>query len=520
MNRRRFVQTAISGGVGLRIRTSPAAVPGRRKPNIVFVQTDSWDGRVLGCLKHAAVKSATPNIDGLAAQGTVFRNAYCTHPVCCPSRANMWSGRYTHHVESWNNFKGLSTADRTFKQSLESAGYQFASQLGGIGKHDYLSGAHSVFNRLTDWTGPANIQLPQLHMRAPLIVRDGENPHGTDWRKVEDSLTFLRSAAKGDKPFFLYVGLSIPHPSFTTSPKWLNRIDRRAVTVPPPDDELHPVMAYQRVAKNWEHGFADGMVLKARAIYYAMCSEGDAMVGAVADAVDRLGIAGNTYFIFTSDHGENNMEHRQFYKMNMYESSARVPLVIAGPGVRKGAVVDSVVSLIDIFPTLMDMAGVPQPAGLDGESLMPLLTGTRATGRDWAHAMYTGFSCNTTMYMLRRGDWKYVAYPGYGPQLFNLRDDPDEVKNLAAARKDMVKEMDTRLMDILDYHEVHRRVIAYDKSSFRAWRAAVKRKPTPMHEYGMDTDAATYEQVMANCYSGWNAEHERQLERWLAAPPA
>jgi arylsulfatase K len=212
------------------------------------------------------------------------------------------------------------------------------------------------------------------------------------------------------------------------------------------------------------------------------------------------------------------MEHRQYYKMNMYESSARVPLVIAGPGVRKGAVVDSIVSLIDIFPTLMDMGGIPQPPGLDGESLMPLLTGGKARSRNWAHAMYTGFSCNTTMYMLRQGEWKYVAYPGYGPQLFNVRGDPDEVKNLARTRTDVVKRMDVQLMKILDYHEVHRRVIAYDKTSFRAWREGVKQKPIPLREYGAKKDAATYEEVMANCYLGWSDEHERQLERWLAAP--
>lgn len=518
MNRRKFLQTVGAAGIGLGVRMSSAALPKSRRPNIVFVQTDSWDGRVLGCLKHPAMKNATPNVDRLADRGSVFRNAYCTHPVCCPSRANMWSGRYTHNVESWNNFKGLSPNDTTFKEYLERAGYRFASQLGGIGKHDYLSGAHSVFNRVTDWTGPANIQLPQLRMTAPLIVEDGETPHAPDWQKVEEALTILRTAAKGDRPFFLYLGLSLPHPAFTTSRKWLSRIDRSAVTLPPPDDELHAVMAYQRTAKNWQHGFSEEMVLKTRAIYYAMCAEADALVGAVADAVGQLGIAGDTYFIFTSDHGENNMEHRQYYKMNMYESSARVPLVIAGPGVRKGAVIDSIVSLIDIFPTLMDMGGVPHPANLDGESLMPLLTGDKARSRNWAHAMYTGFSCNTTMYMLRKGDWKYIAYPGYGPQLFNVGDDPDEVRNLARTRADVVKRMDAELMKLVDYHEVHRRVIAYDKASFRAWREAVKQKPIPLREYGAKKDAATYEEVMANCYLGWSEEHEHQLERWLAAP--
>ena len=148
-------------------------------------------------------------------------------------------------------------------------------------------------------------------------------------------------------------------------------------------------MRYQRLTKNWEHGFDRESVLRTRSIYYAMCAEADAMVGALLDEVDRLGLADNTYFIFSSDHGENNMEHRQWYKMNFYESSARVPLVVAGPGVVRGRILDNIVQLVDLHPTLMDMAGVPVPAGLDGESLVPLLKGTTQQSRDNAVAMFS-----------------------------------------------------------------------------------------------------------------------------------
>jgi arylsulfatase K len=508
INRREFLQA----GAAVAMPAGPLKRGSGQRPNIVLIETDSWDGRVLGCTGHAAMKRATPHIDALARAGVLFRNAYCSHPICCPSRANMWSGRYTHHVQSWNNYKGLSAGDPTFKTYLEAAGYTFGTADGGFGKHDYLSGGHTVFNRVVDWTGPANIKLPQFHMPAPSV---DAREHTADWSSVDKAKAFLRDAHKTGRPFFMYLGVVVPHPPFATSNKWLDLVDTGAITLPPEDRELHPVMAYQRISKNWEHGFAEDVVRKVRTVYYAMCAEADAMVGAVRKELEQLGLSENTYFIVTSDHGENNMEHRQYYKMNMYESSVRVPLVVAGPGVKKSVSVENIVSLIDLFPTLLDMGRAPHPAGLDGESLMPLLEGKSTRSRNWAYAMYSGCSSNTTMFMLRKGEWKYVEYPGYASQLFHLREDPDEVTNLAAARGDMVKRMAADLRQIVDCNKVHNQVIAYDKASFRAWREEVRRKPVALRESGIDNPAATYDDVMADCYGGWRAEHEATLQHWL-----
>jgi len=399
---------------------------------------------------------------------------------------------------------------------LKKAGWRFASDQGGYGKHDYTSGGHSQLARVTAWTGPADIQLPVYRMEAPRVLEDNiDRVQSDDWDDVDRAKSFLARYAGDGSPFFLYLGIRAPHPPFTTSRKWLDMVDRSAVTIPPEDAEIHPVMKYQRITKNWMHGFSKETVLATRAIYYAMCAETDAMVGQVLDEMDRLGLAENTYFIVSSDHGENNMEHRQFYKMNMYESSVRVPLVIAGPGVRQGAVVDNIVSLIDIYPTLMDMANLECPRGLDGESLMPLLQGKTAASRNWAFAAFTGTSANTTMFMLRKDDWKYIAYPGYRPQLFNLADDPDEIRNLARAKPDIVKQLDADLRRIVDYEQVHKRCMAYNKDSFLQWRQQVKAYPIRLKEYGADKEKATYDQVMANCYIGWSPEHEAKLERWL-----
>ena len=492
------------------------------RPNIVFFHAESWDGRALGCMGHPAMQRATPNIDRLARRGAHFRNTYCSHPICCPSRANMWSGQYTHHCESWNNHKGLEPGDRTLMDLLDEAGYRFIvddpAEI-GLGGEDYMSGHHTQVARVTAWTGPANIKLPtygrgdqDLH-----ILTDRENAWENDWQKARQAQDFLREQADSDDPFFLYVTTGLVHPSFRTTSHWMDKVDIDKVTIPPEDEELHPVMEYQQVSKNWRHGFDPATVRQFRAAYYAMCAEADAMVGEIADTLDELGMSDDTYFIFSSDHGELATEHRNWYKMNMYEGSSRVPLIITGPDIPGGRRVDNIVSLIDMFPTMAEMTDLEEPDDLDGESLMPLARGETDESRDWAIATHTGTSANTTMFMLRRGDWKYVAYPGYQPQLFNLAEDPDEVQNLASAREDVARKMDEELRSIVDYEEVHDRVIRYDKAAFREWRKRAKAGEFSDTSYSRTAEnpATTYEEIMANAYVGYSEEHEEKLNRWM-----
>jgi arylsulfatase K len=486
-------------------------------PNIVFFMTDSWDGRALGCQGHPAMKQATPNADLLAERGTLFRNAYSSHPICCPQRANMWGGRYTHHCESWNNYKGIEPGTPTFKAALEEAGYRFGSELGGFGKHDHYSGRHTQLARVSAWTGPANIPLPVNYQPVAPAIRDGHDLrcHRGDWQKLDQSLAFLRERATDREPFFLYCSLGMPHPSFVTNQHWIQQVDSDAVTRPADDSTVHPVMEFQQRAKNWLHGFDDELVRRTRAIYYAMCAEADAVLGQLLSALDELALADDTVVVFGSDHGENNMEHRQWYKMNMYESSIRVPLIAAGPGIAAGQTLDNLVSTIDLFPTFLDVAGTDKPPWLDGESLTPLLSGSTGESRDTAFASFTGTTMNTTAWMWRRGPWKYIAYPGYPPQLFHLEDDPDEVVDLAATRPDMVEVLDRELREVCDYREAHGRCQAYNRASFGPWREAVKADGIPMREYGMDLACATYEQAMGNIYVGFGPQQEERLDAWL-----
>ena len=153
--------------------------------NIVFIQCDSMDGRMMGVMNHPAMKNATPNMDGLAKKGVFFANTYCNNPICCPSRASMWSGQFTHNCEGWNNYKGLEADTPTFETRLIENGY--ITKI--LGKTDYLSGYHTLRARVTPWTRAANIMRPTYNMDSP-VIKEGQEKriHEDDWGTIENGV--------------------------------------------------------------------------------------------------------------------------------------------------------------------------------------------------------------------------------------------------------------------------------------------------------------------------------------------
>jgi len=368
---------------------------------------------------------------------------------------------------------------------------------------------------VTAWTRAAGILRPAYRMHPPQVLESQEERvHARDWEKVDAGIEYLRSAKNAGRPFFLYVGISAPHPPFTISRRWLDLIPENAVSLPPPDEYDHPVLQYQRVSKNWEHGLSPELVRLVRRIYCAMIAEVDGMAGLLLDAVEEMGLNESTYVIFCSDHGEMAFDHGQFYKMSPFEGSSRVPLIVTGPDVKRGVRTPALASLVDIFPTLMDMAGLKRPGWVDGHSLLPELRGGRNERPDWALLEYHDTSCCTGTFMLRRGDWKYVALPGYEPLLFNLKDDPDETRNLAPVRPETAKEMDRLLRSIVDYDTVDARAKAYDRESFRRWRE--KERAAGTYEKNMAWIHSGFDRMKAEDAQPWTIADEALIEKWLA----
>jgi len=470
---------------------------------------------MLAASGHPALAGATPNIDRLARSGAMFERAYCSHPICCPSRANMWSGRYTHNCHSWNNHKSLEPGMWSLLGELPKT-----HTLRTFGKMDYMSGGHSQLARLSAWLGSSGVRRPVFDKdpsQCFTIADDNDmRCHKKDWDLVDQAVAFLAEQTDSDKPFFLYLGSNLVHASFHTNNYWLSRIPEDAVDIPPLDSGDHPARQYQQMAKSWWYGFDESTVRKVRRIYMAMCAEADAMIGAIYDAMQQAQLNEDTYFVLASDHGEMAMEHQDWYKMSMYEASVRVPLVMAGPGITPARRVANLVSLIDLCPTLMAMAGLPRRAGLDGESLLPLATGRTAGSRDWAYACFMGCTLNTSAYMLRKNRWKYIAYAGLAPQLFDIQNDPQELTDLRGDHPDVVKRLDDDLRSLVDYDQTHRAWTAYCKDAFRQWRGQALRGQHVDDSYSLaGNPSSDYWKIMDNCFTGYDQGDETIINRWL-----
>uniref|UniRef100_A0A7N5ZPD2 Arylsulfatase K n=2 Tax=Anabas testudineus TaxID=64144 RepID=A0A7N5ZPD2_ANATE len=492
------------------------------RPNIVMVMSDAFDGRLTFDPGSKVVQ--LPYINYLRELGSTFLDAYTNSPICCPSRAAMWSGQFVHLSQSWNNFKCLDGNVTTWMDLLEANGY-FTKMMG---KLDYTSGSHSVSNRVEAWTRDVQFLLRQEGRPVTQLVGNMSTVRimRKDWENTDKAARWLRQrAASSHKPFALYLGLNLPHPykteslgptaggsTFLTSPYWLEKVSSDLISVPKwlPVADMHPVDYYSTYTKNCSGAFTEAEVKRIRAFYYAMCAEADAMLGQVISALRETGLLNNTVVIFTADHGELAMEHRQFYKMSMFEGSSHVPLLIMGPEMMSGLQVKQLVSLVDIYPTVLDIAGIPAVLNLSGHSLLPLLSKSTAFSKKerphWIFSEYHGCNVNASTYMLRSGRWKYIAYAdGVSPQLFDLRLDKEELHNVVLRFPHVQAQLDKLLCSIVDYPKVSKAVHIYNKKAFGDWRNSLGRN---------------YSLVIANLrwHVDWQKDalaNERAIDKWL-----
>lgn len=485
--------------------------------NVVLFLAESWDGRKLGLTGHPALKEATPNITRLAGAGAWFEQAYTSHPISCPARANLWSGRYTHELESWNNFKGLQPGMWALLDDLPKT-----HTLCSLGKLDYMAGGHTLFARVGAWLAPVGLpksshrQLPQI--QDPVVEPD-RNPrcHEKDWQLIDQAQAFLRAQAGAEKPFFLNLSTGLVHTPFRTNAYWLDKIPADAVDLPPPDPTTHPARLYQRLAKGWQHAGNEAAIRLVRRIYYAMCAEADAMIGALYDTLRELDLLDSTYFVFAADHGEQAGEHGEWAKQSMYEASVRIPLILAGPGIAPGARIPDLVSLVDLCPTFLEMTGQPPRPGLAGQSLLPSAAGHARPGRDAVYASFTGMTLNTSAYMLRRDHWKYVVYMGFPAQLFDLEQDPDELHDLRAEHPEVAAALDAELRALADYEQTHRDLVRYNKEAFREWRRQARRGLYWDDTYSLaEHPSSDYWDIMRNTFEGYDEADEACVDAWLA----
>jgi choline-sulfatase len=389
-----------------------------------------------------AVPVRTPNLKRLAALGVQFRNTYCVDPVCTPSRASLMTGRFASDVGSYCNSTPFDGRVPTWGNYLRQAGYFCWA----TGKMDLTPKADLGFKQVQ--TSHGHYEHPDITslFRRPMCYRvderrqvDGkvEERGKHDQRVLESGLEFLRTQAKSvGKPWAAYLGFVMPHPPFGAPQQYWDLYPPDQVRMPnvPPGylEKLPLDFQILRQFKMIATPVPEERVRRARSAYYGMITELDEKIGKLLDGLETSGEIENTLVVYTSDHGETLGDHGLWLKNNLLEGAARVPLIMAGAGLPRGLSFEMPVSHVDLIATLLDCASVPKPGGLRGYSLLPMIQGRQFSHPGFVYAESNSEGNCTGSYMIRKGDWKYIYFSWYGDKLlFNLKDDPDEMNNLA-----------------------------------------------------------------------------------------
>ena len=439
---------------------SPAA-PATR-PNVLMIAVDDlndWVGYLGG---HPDVK--TPNLDRLAQRGLLFSNAHCAAPVCNPSRAALMTGRLPAHTGIYGNdvrwheaLPGVPSIPQHFK----AQGYHVAGG-GKINHHtpgyNRASDWHMYFDQVFDshyqvglargddmskFAWPSGFPLNKI-TAVKAFARPPANANEFDWgpwdardeamgdgQLVEWAVKFL--AAPPSRPFFLAPGIYRPHLPFYAPRKYFEMYPLDRITLPVVKaDDLDDVPAGgQRMAADrrgdLELVTKEGKFRELLQAYLANITYCDALVGRLLDALAAGPAANNTIIVFWSDHGWHFGEKNHLHKFTLWERSTRVPFLIVAPGVtRAQSRTARPVGLIDLFPTLNELCGLPTVAELDGQSLVPLL---RDPQRAWDRPALTTHGRGN--HALRSERWRYIRYEDGGEELYDHANDPHEWTNLA-----------------------------------------------------------------------------------------
>lgn len=421
------------------------AAPAKR-PNILFIAVDDLN-TALRTYGHDLVQS--PNIDRLAARGTRFDRAYTQFPLCSPSRVSLLTGLrpdttrvYDLRTDFRDHLPNVVTLPQLFKNNgyfVARVGkifhYGVPSQIGTDGLDDPKSWQRVVnpIGRDKEEEGKILNLTPSRGLGSALSWHEaeGNDEEQTDGKVASETIRMLEE--KRGEPFFIAAGFYRPHTPYVAPQKYFDLYPLEKIRLPadPPDDLNDiPAPALWVKPSNWE--LKPEQLRQAIRAYFAAITFMDAQVGRVLDALDRLGLADNTIVVLWGDHGYLLGQHGQWMKQSLFEPSARVPLIIAAPDVKRaGQSCKRVVESLDVYPTLADLAGLTPPANLAGRSLQPLL---EDPNRSWKSAAYT--QVRRTGFMgrsVRTERWRYTEWDGgrHGYELYDHDADPGEYTNLA-----------------------------------------------------------------------------------------
>jgi len=421
------------------------------RPNFLFIMADQLAAPALSPYGDKIAKA--PTIDALAAEGVVFENAYCNLPMCGPSRASLHAGRLPFSIGMYDNASEFMGSIPTFAHYLRDLGYQMelagkmhfvgADQLHGYHKRHTTEIYPANYAWTVDWAQGREYRPTNLTM-APVIES------GTCMRTLQmdydDEVGYHGVQAiydlarrQTDTPWMLTVSFTHPHSPFVIAEEFWNLYNHDDIplpNVPPMDldamDHLSRNLHYCQARH--EFTVTDDHRRIAKHAYYGMISYIDSKIAALRTALERSGMADNTVIIFTADHGEMMGERGMWFKQHFFEWAAHVPLIMHAPKRWQAGRVSQNCSLIDVMPTVLDLAnGAPftdYVDPIDGASLVPGLTGNAANLRDIVVSEFAADGSTGPSRMVKRGSLKYMDLEGVDFLLYDLVSDPDEVHNL------------------------------------------------------------------------------------------
>ena len=445
--------------------------------NVLFIMSDEHSREIAGCYGNSIV--GTPHIDALAARGVVFENAYCNSPICVPSRASLATGDYVHRIGYWDSAAAYDGRVPSWHHRVRDAGHDMVS----IGKLHYRGAGddngmsevrHPIY--IVDGIGDTH-GLLRRDQRVREVARElateagrGKSPYtGFDMEVADATVRWLRERRDREegKPWVLFSSMVSPHYPLIAPDEFYDLY--AGVDLPRPrlyaeaDRPDHPVIAHYRETWNYDDFFDAERLQAGLTAYYGLCSFLDFQIGRILAALEESRFADDTLVIYTSDHGESLGNRGLWGKSVMYEESSGVPLVMAGPGVAAGQRCATPVSLVDVYPTVVESACGALDArerALPGANLITLAREQPADRVVFSELHDDGSM--TGEFMVRLGNWKLVHYVGYPPQLFDLGADPFEEVDLAGRPEtaDVRSRLYDELRGIVDPDAVNRLVFA------------------------------------------------------------
>lgn len=440
-----------------------------RPKNVLLLMSDQHRRDCLGLEGNPLAR--TPHLDALAHSGVRFGSAYCSNPVCVPSRASLLTGLYTHHHQTWNNSISWPYEHKTAAHYFSQAGYMTAL----IGKMHFVDAQTHGFDYRLDFNDWFQFLGPRTKLYADELSRansgsglpqidDVWRDEGDPWRGVRtldtrkgavavgraseipeaehfesfvarETVRFLRTHGKRH-PFFAICSCLKPHDPFMPAARFAAMFRAEDMKLPPTWGKVDLARAPKEIGQSIQRTAAtpelsDPAQARQRiAMYYGNVAHLDDALGQVLAALRELDLEQDTVVVYTSDHGEMLGDHGLWHKFQFYEGSCGVPLIVRAPGLTtSGSQCPMPVSLVDLLPTLAELCGVTLPQ-LDGESLLPQL---RNPQKARSRPVFSEFNLQTPQakYMIRRGDFKYTFRVNDMQELYDVKQDPSEMDNLA-----------------------------------------------------------------------------------------